>query len=169
MCFENAECCKMSSFIFSRCGRKLLFLALMNDFNSDQFYIFAVACSHFTISVLINQFVLPTFCLCFTFTGINFQGMLHRVCDVGYIENKCVPIRTRKCRSTNWLINYILWIISTKRIEVLLTLISSQGCRELFFNLNITSKRNVYKCDWGQQLNFSRVHKFIWKFPKSWK
>ena len=33
-------------------------------------------------SVLINQFVPPTFCLHFAFTGINFRGMLHHVCDV---------------------------------------------------------------------------------------
>ena len=33
-------------------------------------------------SVLINQLVLPIFCLCFAFTGINFRGMLHHVCDV---------------------------------------------------------------------------------------
>ena len=59
-----------------------------------------------TMSVLINQFVLPTFCLCFAFTGINFRGMLHHVCDVAYDENMCGPIRTRKCRSINWLINY---------------------------------------------------------------
>ena len=33
-------------------------------------------------SVLNNQIVPPTFCLCFTFTGINFRGMLPHVCDV---------------------------------------------------------------------------------------
>ena len=33
-------------------------------------------------SVLNNQIVPPTFYLCFTFTGINFRGMLHHVCDV---------------------------------------------------------------------------------------
>ena len=33
-------------------------------------------------SVIINQFVPPTFCLCFAFTGVNFRGMLHYVCDV---------------------------------------------------------------------------------------
>ena len=32
-------------------------------------------------STLINQFV-PAFCLCFVFTSINFQGILHHVCDV---------------------------------------------------------------------------------------
>ena len=33
-------------------------------------------------SVLTNQFVPPTFSLCFSFAGINFLGMLHHVCDV---------------------------------------------------------------------------------------
>ena len=33
-------------------------------------------------SVLNNQIVPPTFYLSFTFTGINFRGMLHHVCDV---------------------------------------------------------------------------------------
>ena len=53
------------------------------------------------MSVLINQFVPPTFCLCFSFAGINFRGMLHHVCDVAYDEDRCGPMRTRKCRSTN--------------------------------------------------------------------
>ena len=57
------------------------------------------------MSVLINQFVPPNFCLCFVFTGINFRGMLHHVFDVAYDENMFEPIRTRKCRSTYWLIN----------------------------------------------------------------
>ena len=57
--------------------------------------------------VLINQFVPLTFCLYFAFTGINFRGMLHHVCDATYDENMCEPITTRKWRSTNWLINYI--------------------------------------------------------------
>ena len=35
-------------------------------------------------SVLINRFVPPTFCLYFAFTGINFRGKLHYVCDVAY-------------------------------------------------------------------------------------
>ena len=52
-------------------------------------------------SVLINQFVTPTFCLCFAFTGINFRGRLHHICDTAYDENMCGPTRTRKCRSTN--------------------------------------------------------------------
>ena len=32
--------------------------------------------------------------------------MLHHVCGVTYDENMCGPITTRKCRSTNSLINY---------------------------------------------------------------
>ena len=39
--------------------------------------------------------------------------MLHHVCDVAYDENMCGPIRTRKCRSTNWLINY-MYLLETK-------------------------------------------------------
>ena len=46
-----------------------------------------------SVSVLIiNQFVPPTFCLCFTFTGINFWGMSHHVSDVAYDKNMCGPI-----------------------------------------------------------------------------
>ena len=58
--------------------------------------------SHFQ-NVLINQFVSPTFCLCFVFAEINFRDMLHHVCDVAvpYDENLCGPIRTCKCRSIN--------------------------------------------------------------------
>ena len=59
-------------------------------------------------SVLINQFVPPTFfCLYFAFTGINFSGMLHHVCDVAYGENMSGPVRTRKFWSANWLINSV--------------------------------------------------------------
>ena len=57
--------------------------------------------------VLINQFVPPPFCLYFAFTGINFRVMFHHVCDVVYDENMSGPIRTRKWRSTNWLIIYM--------------------------------------------------------------
>ena len=49
----------------------------------------------------VNQFVFTTFCLCFSFTGINFRVTLHHVCDVAYDENWCGPIRTRKYRSAN--------------------------------------------------------------------
>ena len=62
------------------------------------------------LSVLINQFVPPTFCLCFAFTGINFRGMLHHICDVASDENMRGPIRNRKWRNTNWLINYIPYL-----------------------------------------------------------
>ena len=53
------------------------------------------------MSVLINQYVPPTVCLCFAFTGINFRGMLRHVCDAAYDENMCGPIRPRKCTSIN--------------------------------------------------------------------
>ena len=53
--------------------------------------------------MLISLFVPPAFCLCFVFTGIYFRGISHHVCDVAYEENICGPIRTRKCKSTNWL------------------------------------------------------------------
>ena len=47
--------------------------------------------------MLIDQFVLPTFRLCFAFTDISFRGMFHHVCDVAYGRNMFGPIRTRKC------------------------------------------------------------------------
>ena len=61
------------------------------------------------MSVLINQFIPPppNFFLYIAFTGINFRSMLHHVCDVDYEENISGPIRTRKRRSANWLINYM--------------------------------------------------------------
>ena len=59
------------------------------------------------LSVLINQFALLNFCLCFTYTGINLQGMLHHVCDVVYDKSRCAPIRTYICRDTNSLTNYM--------------------------------------------------------------
>ena len=39
--------------------------------------------------MLINQFVPPTFCLYFAFTGINLRDMLDHVCDVPMTE-RCV-------------------------------------------------------------------------------
>ena len=48
-------------------------------------------------SVLVHQFVSPTFCLCFAFTGINFRGMFHHVSDVDYDENTFESIGTRIC------------------------------------------------------------------------
>ena len=56
----------------------------------------------------LNQFVPPPFCLCFPFTGINFRGMLHHVCDVAYDENRFGPIRSCRRKGTNWLTNYML-------------------------------------------------------------
>ena len=35
----------------------------------------------------------------FTFTGINYQGMPHHICDVPYDENMYGPIRTPKWRT----------------------------------------------------------------------
>ena len=61
-----------------------------------QLVFFDIDIGAFKLSVLINQFVASTFCFCFSFTGINFRGMLHHVCDVAYDENMCGPIRTRK-------------------------------------------------------------------------
>ena len=40
----------------------------------------------FSASVLNNQLVPPSFCLCFTFAAINFRGLLHHVCDVLIID-----------------------------------------------------------------------------------
>ena len=48
------------------------------------------------MSMLINQFVPPTFCLGFALTGVNFRGMLFHVYVVAYDENMCGPIRTCK-------------------------------------------------------------------------
>ena len=47
-------------------------------------------------TVLINQLVSLTFCLCFSFTGINFRGMLHHVCDVSM---------TKACMDLSELVN----------------------------------------------------------------
>ena len=63
-----------------------------------------IFCFNSLQSLLINQFVSPTFCLCFALTGINFRDILHHVI---YDENICGLIRTGKCRSTNWSINYM--------------------------------------------------------------
>ena len=58
-------------------------------------------------AMIINQFAPQNFCLCFVFTGIYFWDMLRHVCDIACDENMCGPIRTSKCRSTNWLNNYM--------------------------------------------------------------
>ena len=76
----------------------------------------SVSCNHWKWNVLLNvliyQFVSPTFCFCFTFTDINFRGMLHHVCDVAYDKNMCGPIKISKCSSTNWLILYMIWFVN---------------------------------------------------------
>ena len=54
-------------------------------------------------------------CPYFPFTRINFQGILHHDCGVVYDENRFGPIRTRKCRGKNWLINYMLWCFQGDR------------------------------------------------------
>ena len=61
--------------------------------------------------MLINEFVLPTFCHCLYFTGLNFRGMLYYVCDVAYDENRCRPIKSCKCRGTNWLRTYLTLLL----------------------------------------------------------
>ena len=50
----------------------------------------------FSASVLNNQLVPPSFCLCFTFAGINFRGLLHHVCDV---------LITKACTDQSELVN----------------------------------------------------------------
>ena len=62
-----------------------------------------IFCFNSLQSVLINQFVSPTFCLCFALTGINFRGILHYMV---YDENMCGLIKTPKYMSTNWSSNY---------------------------------------------------------------
>ena len=59
-------------------------------------FIFIVELWHWHRTVILEIY------LCFTFTGINFRGMLHHVCNVAYDENMCGPITTRKCRSTSF-------------------------------------------------------------------
>ena len=49
------------------CGKLCLFIMIA-------LFFIVVSANH--RGVLINQFVSPTFCLCFAFTGINFRGML---------------------------------------------------------------------------------------------
>ena len=50
----------------------------------------------FSASVLNNQLVPPSFCLCFTFAGIYFRGLLHHVCDV---------LMTKACTDQSELVN----------------------------------------------------------------
>ena len=63
-----------------------------------------------SLSVLINQFVPPTFFLCFTFTGINFRVMLHHVCDLPLTktyadQSEIVNVRAQIDKSTLFLVD----------------------------------------------------------------
>ena len=60
--------------------------------------------------------------------------MLHRVLDVAYDENICRPIRTRKCRSTNWLVNYMLLSLSFAFLF------------DLLFSLSLTLIISIFYC-----------------------
>ena len=60
--------------------------------------------------------------------------MLHHVCDMVCEENKCGPIRTCKCRDTNWL-NYMFSINYVK-----VSLISLRNCC-------VTGKQWVIYCE----------------------
>ena len=84
---------------------------------------------------LINQFVLPTFCLCFAFSGINFRSMLHHLCYVAYGENMCGPIRTRKYRGTNWLINCMTKIDTEAKCHLKI-----KFCTDAYFYGNLCQK-----------------------------
>ena len=93
-------------------------------------------------SVLINQFVPPpTFCLCFPFTGINFRGILNRVI---YDKNMCGLIRTPKCRSINWSINYMTELYKHFSRKWLLVLL-------IFFIINtfFITKTLDFNCLWS--------------------
>ena len=81
---------------------------LINQFVPPTFCMVTSSAHHHKLSVLINQFAPPTFCSCFAFIGKNFWGMLHHICDMACDKNMCGPIRTCKCRSPTWLINYML-------------------------------------------------------------
>ena len=70
------------------------------DVESNQLHL-RIQSSEHRKSVLTNQFVPPNLMPLFAFTGINFRGMLHHVCDVAYDESIRGPIRTRECTSTN--------------------------------------------------------------------
>ena len=51
--------------------------------------------------------------------------MLHYACDVAYDENMCVPIGARKCRSINWLINYMIVSTTTEHGHVTIKVLYS--------------------------------------------
>ena len=56
----------------------------------QKFFGCLIECLHSPLeSVLINQFVPPSFCPCFAFTGVKFRGMLHHLCDVWPMAKTC--------------------------------------------------------------------------------
>lgn len=57
-------------------------------------------------SVLINEFGIETFCHIFALTAINVCGELH-FGHVGWLNDKCGPIRTRKFIMLNCMFNYM--------------------------------------------------------------
>ena len=103
-------------------------------------------------SVLINQFVPPTFCLYFAFTGINFQGLLHHICDVVYDENMYEPMKACKCRSTNLLINYMpiwpsdvdLFLINLSLITQRIAHVNSHSFIHSFIHKTPNAQRNTF-------------------------
>ena len=57
-------------------------------------YVVEVSYNIHTLASFRTRFVVGSICarnfwLCFSFTGINLQGMLYHVCDVAYDENRC--------------------------------------------------------------------------------
>ena len=108
------------------------------------------------LSVLINQFVAPIFCLCFASTGINFRGMLHHVYDVAYDKNMCGPIRTRKCRSTNWLSNYtdLSYFFRSYLLNIQL------------LDLNFIFSLNKPKFKWKANLHTKNWRNWAWTIKK---
>ena len=75
-----------------------------------------------------------------------FTDMLHHVCDLAYDENMNGSIGARKCRSTNWLINY-MYHSSDMSFLVTLTLILSRTLITLSF-------KTLLLTDWGDTLYF---------------
>ena len=76
---------------------------LLKKLNHSKLIFFLIEITFSSLeNVFINQFVLRTSCLCFSFTGIKFRGMLHHVCDAANDENRCKKklIGTCKRRST---------------------------------------------------------------------
>ena len=111
----------------------------------------------------------PNLCRYFIFTVINFRGMLHHVCDLAYDKNMSGPIRTSKCRSTNWLINYVLsyfvsfWfcigVFPRIIIKIFWAAIKNTKCKHSLvciknLHKNIIWKLSVYFRRWRIPVNF---------------